>query len=147
MCLRRDCAVRAVSTALCNQPIHDLIIMRVSFKDNGKSGCGVVIKGIDLSVLWLMDEEMVSDSRKNEPERMSARTWRARKGSMEVMTSRSWHYHGMNHNAMRTRTYERQKFWRDNISDKEGHRDNIPNAPAVPKTITFFYAMTVMDNV
>ena len=84
--------------------------MRMSFKDNGKSGCGVVIKGIDLSMLWLMDAEMVSDSRKNEPERMNARTWRARKGSMEVMTSRSWHYHGMNHNAMRTRTYERQQF-------------------------------------
>ena len=62
MCLRRDCAVRAVSTALCNQPIHDLTIMRMSFKDNGKSGCGVVIKGIDLSVLWLVDAEMVSDS-------------------------------------------------------------------------------------
>ena len=84
--------------------------MRMSFKDNAKSGCGVVIKGIDLSMFWLMDAEMVSDSRKNEPELMNARTWRGRKGSMEVMTGRSWHYHGMTHNAMRTRTYERQKF-------------------------------------
>ena len=82
----------------------------MSFKDNGKSGCGVVIKRIDLSMLWLMDAEMVSDSRKSEPELMNARTWRGRKGSMEVMTGRSWHYHGMNHNAMRTRTYERQQF-------------------------------------
>ena len=89
----------------------------------------------------------VTDSRKNEPELMNARTWRARKGSMEVMTSRSWHYHGMNHNAMKTRTYVPQKICRDHISDEEGRRDNIPNALAVPKTTTFFHAMTVMDKV
>ena len=53
----------------------------------------------------------------------------------------------MNHNAMRTRTYVPQKIWRDHISDEEGRRDNIPNALAVPKTTTFFYAMTVMDKV
>ena len=132
---------------MCNRPIHDLIIMRMSFKDNGKSGCGVVIKRIDLSMLWLMDAEMVSDSRKSEPELMNARTWRTRKGSMDLMTGRSWHYHGMNHNARSTRTYVPQKIWRDHISDEEGRRDNIPNAQAVPKTTTFFHAITVMDNV
>ena len=78
---------------------------------------------------------MVIDTRNNEPELMNARTWRARKGSMEVKTGRLWHYHGMDHKAMRTRTYVLQKFWRDHISDKNGRRGNMPlDALAVPKT-------------
>ena len=88
-----------------------------------------------LSMFWLMDAEMVIDTRNNEPELMNARTWRARKGLMEVMTGRTFRYHGMEHKARRTRTYVLQKFWRDHISDKNGRRYKIPpNALAVPKT-------------
>ena len=45
---------------------------------------------------------------------------------MEVLTDSTWHYNGMNQNAKRTRTHVLQKFWQDNISDKNGRRDNIP---------------------
>ena len=66
---------------------------------------------------------------------------------MEVMTGRTWNYHGMNHKALRKRTFVLHRFWRDHISEKNGRRGNIPpNVLAVPKT-TFSYAMTVMDKV
>ena len=75
---------------------------------------------------------------------------RDRKDSMEFMTGRKWHYHGMNSNAVRTRSSVLQRFWRDHISDKNGRRGNTPPnalaALAAPKA-TFSFAMTVMDKV
>ena len=98
------------------------------------------------SMFWLMNAEMVIETRDNEPELLNARTWRARKGSMQVMKGRTWHYHGIDHKAKRTRTYVLQ-IRLDCISGKNGRRDNIPpNALAVPKTV-FSYAMIVMDKV
>ena len=46
-------------------------------------------------MFWLMDAEMVLETRNNEPELINVRTWRARKGWMEGMTGRTWDYDGM----------------------------------------------------
>ena len=100
-----------------------------------------------LSMFWLMDAEMVIDTRNKKLELLIAKTWKERKDSMEIMTSRTWHYHRMDHKAMRTQTFVLQKFWRDHISEKNGRGGNIPpNALSVPKTL-FSYAMTVVDKV
>ena len=61
-----------------------------------------------LSMVRLMDAEMVIDTRNDEPELINARKWRARKCS-------TLHYHGMDHKAMRTRTYVLQKFRRTTL--------------------------------
>ena len=101
-------------------------------------------------MFWVMDSEMVIGDRPNELAPTTAGTWKDRKDSMEFMTGRTWHYHGMNDFALRTRSSVLHRFWRDNISDKNGRRSNIPPntlaALAVPKA-TFSFAMTAIDKV
>ena len=96
-------------------------------------------------MFWLMNAEMVFETRNNEPELINVRTWRGRKGLMEVMTGRTWHHHEMDHKAERTRENVLQKFWQDYVSERIGRRDDIPpNVLAAAKSV-FSNAMTVMD--
>ena len=69
---------------------------------------------------------------------------------MEYLNDRTWPYHGMSPYAMKIRTSELNKFWKDHISDMYGlGGDTSPYVrpfAAVPKA-TFSSSMAVMDKV
>ena len=62
------------------------------------------------------DSERVIDDHSTQPSTMTAETWKECKDSMDYSNGRSWRYHGMNNDALRTRSSVVHRLWRNPTS-------------------------------